>query len=279
MIRIIADSSTMYSPSDAKEKGFDVAPLTVTIDGESYRELDEITGEEFVQKVREGHMPKSSQPSVGEVMALYDQYKDDEILNIAMADGLSGTYSSAVAAAQQCSNTKGVTVLNTRTLCGPHRYMAEVASRLAASGWTKEKIIERLEEMMKNCKSFLLPCDFDFLRRGGRLSPLVSFVGKTIKLAPVLTQSADGRQLVMASVKRSFKQAVSFVGKTLQDFGVGDGWRVYITHADDIGLADRAKEMLKNLFPKAVFETHHLTPAFVTQGGPGCVAIQVIKGE
>lgn len=279
MLRIIADSSTMYSPRDAKEKGFDVAPLTVTINGESYRELDEITGEEFVQKVRDGHMPKSSQPSVGEVMALYDQYQDDEILNIAMADGLSGTYSSAVAAAKQSKNTKGITVLNTRTLCGPHRYLAEVASKLAASGWTKEKIIERLEEMMKNCKSFLLPNDFDFLRRGGRLSPLVSFVGKTIKLAPVLTQSADGCQLVMASVKRSFKQAVSFVGKTLEEFGVGDGWRVYITHADDINLADKAKEMLLNLFPKAIFEIHHLTPAFVTQGGPGCVAIQAIKGE
>ena len=166
MIRIIADSSTMYSPLDAKEKGFDVAPLTVTINGESYRELDEISGEEFVQKVRDGHMPKSSQPSVGEVLALYDQYRDDEILNISMADGLSGTYSSAVAAAQQSRNTKGITVLNTRTLCGPHRYLAEVASKLAAIGWTKEKIIERLEEMMKNCKSFLLPNDFDFLRRG-----------------------------------------------------------------------------------------------------------------
>ena len=163
MLRIITDSSTMYSPRDAKEKGFDVAPLTVTIDGESYRELDEITGEEFVQKVRDGHMPKSSQPSVGEVLALYDQYQGDEILNISMADGLSGTYSSAVAAAKQCKNTKGITVINTRTLCGPHRYLAEVASRMAANGLSKNKIVEKLEEMMKNCKSFLLPNDFDFL--------------------------------------------------------------------------------------------------------------------
>lgn len=277
MIRIIADSSTMYSPSQARENGFDVAPLTVTINGESYRELDEITGEAFVQKVREGGMPKSSQPSVGEVMALYQQYPEDEIINIAMADGLSGTYSSAVAAADQCGNKGGITVINTRTLCGPHRYLAEVASYLAKNGWTKENIIRRIEELMKTGKSFLIPSDFDFLRRGGRLSPLVSFVGKTIKLAPVLTQSEDGKQLVMAAVKRSFKQAISYIGKNLEEFGVGEGWRIYITHADDIGLAEKAKQMLAQVFPKAIFETHHLTPAFVTQGGPSCVAVQVIK--
>lgn len=46
--------------------------------------------------------------------------------------------------------------------------------------------------MMATDLSFLMPADFDHLRRGGRLSPLVSLVGKTIKLAPVLTQSEDG---------------------------------------------------------------------------------------
>ena len=46
--------------------------------------------------------------------------------------------------------------------------------------------------MMATDLSFLMPADFDYLRRGGRLSPLVSLVGKTIKLAPVLTQREDG---------------------------------------------------------------------------------------
>ena len=49
-----------------------------------------------------------------------------------------------------------------------------------------------LDAMMATDLSFLMPADFDYLRRGGRLSPLVSLVGKTIKLAPVLTQSEDG---------------------------------------------------------------------------------------
>ena len=130
---------------------------------------------------------------------------------------------------------------------------------------------------MVTAKSFLLPADFDYLRRGGRLSPLVSFVGKTIKLAPVLTQSEDGRQLVMSGVKRSFKQAIAHVGKQLEAHGVGEGWRIYITHAACENLALDAQTALKVQFPDAQYEILPLTPAFITQGGPGCIAVQVIR--
>ena len=276
MVRIVADTSTMYSSEQAKAAGFAVSPLAVTIHSQTYRELDEMTPEHFVSIIHQGHMPTSSQPSIGDVVELYQQYPDDEIINIAMADGLSGTYSSAVTAAGMCEK-QDITVINSGTLCGPHRYMVETAARMAAEGHSKSSICERIAEMMKHHKSFLLPADFDYLRRGGRLSPLVSFVGKTIRRAPVLTHSEDGRQLVMSGVKRSFKQAVGHVIKALEQFGVGDGWHVYITHADAVHLAEDAKKALLEAFPNVVFEIHSLTPAFITQGGPGCVAIQAVK--
>ena len=109
------------------------------------------------------------------------------------------------------------------------------------------------------------------------MSPLVSFVGKTIRLAPVLTQSEDGKQLTMAGVKRSFKQAIEHVSKALEKHGVGEGWRIYITHAAAMEKVEQAKAMLLEKFPSAVYEIHPLTPAFITQGGPGCVAVQVVK--
>ena len=42
MVRIVSDTSTMYSTTQAKEAGFTVSPLTVTIAGKTYREYDEI---------------------------------------------------------------------------------------------------------------------------------------------------------------------------------------------------------------------------------------------
>lgn len=277
MAIIISDTSTMYNTAQAREAGFAVSPLAVTIAGESYRELDEMTHDRFVALIKEGHMPSSSQPVIGEVMDLYEEFAGEEILNIAMADGLSGTYSSAVAAASGSERSDKITVLNSKTLCGPHRYMVERAAQLAKEGKSVQEITGHMEMLMTTAKSFLIPADFDYLRRGGRLSPLVSLVGKTIKLVPVLTQSEDGRQLVMSSVKRSLKLAIAHVAKQLEEHGVGEGWRVYITHAAAEDKAIEAREALKAQFPDVEYDIFPLTPAFITQGGPGCIAIQVIR--
>ena len=131
MVRIVSDTSTLYSTAQAREAGFAVSPLSVTINGKSYREFDEISSERFVEIIREGNMPTSSQPALGEVTALYEEFAGEEILNIAMAAGLSGTYQSAESAARLCDNSADITVVNTRTLCGPHRYMVEKAVEMA----------------------------------------------------------------------------------------------------------------------------------------------------
>ena len=277
MIRIVSDTSTMYSTLQAKEAGFYVSPLSVTIAGKSYREFDEMDSKTFVDLVRQGNMPSSSQPSIGDVMELYEQFPDDEIINIAMADGLSGTYASASSAAESSENRERITVLNTRTLCGPHRYLVEQAAKMAQNGAEKEEILSWLQKRIDSAKSYLMPNDFDFLRRGGRLSPLVSYVGKTIKLAPVMTQSDDGCKLTAAGIKRSFKQAIQFVAESLVRKGVGKGWKVYITHADAPELAEQAVEIVKKAIPDASYEVLLLSPAFITQGGPNCVALQVVE--
>ena len=276
MVRIVSDTSTMYSSLQAKEAGFAVSPLSVTIGGESYREYDEISSDEFVAKIQQGNMPTSSQPAVGDVAELYEQYPDDEILNISMAMGLSGTYNGAVAAAGLTENPERITVLNSRTLCGPHRFLVENAVELARKGLSREEIVAETEKLMDTAKSFLMPADFGYLRRGGRLSPVVSYVGQVASLSPVMTQTEDSQKLTVAGVRRGFASAIKFVAKALENRGVGAGWRIYITHAGALEKAEQAHKILVAEFPDAKFEIMPLSPAFITQGGPGCMAVQYI---
>ena len=277
MVRIISDTSTLYSTRQAREAGFAVSPLSVTIAGKSYREFDEISSDEFVAIINEGHMPTSSQPAIGEVTALYEEFAGDQILNIAMAQGLSGTYMSAVAAADLCDNADDITVVNSRTLCGPHRYMVERAVEMAKNGASLDELLAWLNRRMDSARSFLIPADFDYLRRGGRLSPLVSHVGKLAGLAPVMTQTEDGTRLTVASIKRGFKGAVKYCVDTLVKHGVGKGWKICISHAAAPEKAELALQLLTAAMPDAEFEIVPLSPAFITQGGPQCMAIQYVE--
>ena len=94
MIKIVSDSSTLYSKEEAKKNNLDVRSLSVTIDNKSFKELEELTTEGLVKLIEEGAVPSSSQPAIGDVVEMYEEYPDAEIINISMADGLSGTYQS-----------------------------------------------------------------------------------------------------------------------------------------------------------------------------------------
>lgn len=277
MVRICSDSSPMYNTQQAKEHGYAMAPLAVTIGGETYRELDEIQDAEFLEKIAQGDIPTSSQPALGEVLEMFENCgEEDEILHIAMADGLSGAYQSACTAAHMCGDKNKVTVINSKTLCIPHRYLVENAVRLAKEGLPCAEIVARTEKLIETTVSFLIPADFDYLRRGGRLSPLVSYMGQAMRFVPLMNTVEGGRRISLASVKRSFGHAVDQVVKHFHGMGAGKDWLISVSHAAAPELAKQAQEKLMVAFPAATIEVHALSPAFITQGGPGCVAIQII---
>ena len=277
MIRIASDSSTLYTKAEAEAIGIDIAMLSVTVNGKTYREQEEIKTEEFIDIIHQGHVPSSSQPAVGEVLDIYNKYPQDEILNITIADGLSGTYQTACGAASMAQTPERITVFNSRTLCYPQRVLVLRALDLAKKGLDVHAIIAELEKLLHTAKSYLIPRDFDYLRRGGRLSPLMANIGKLIKLAPVMTQTEDGKQLTRLSLQRSFKRAVQAIADDMKRIGVDAGYHIAISHAMAGDLLETASEIIGKAFPGINIQTFTLTPAFTVQGGPGCVAIQAIK--
>ena len=276
MVKIITDSSTLYTPEEGKKLGFDVMPLCVSIadleDRDLLMEMDV-----FYDKIAEGNHPRSSQPPVGKVMDAYEAYPEDEIINIAMADGLSGTYHSACGARESVDNKENIVVFNSKTLCGPHRYMVEKAQKMAEEGKSAKEILSWLEYASEHHESFLIPQDFDFLRRGGRLTPVAAAFGSVLKLKPIMKQTDDGKKLDKFGVKRTMKAVVAEIIEHLKKADLDSRHVLYVSHARVPEDAKKVVEQLKESFPEVEYQILDLGAAFVTQGGPGCIAIQYIK--
>jgi len=276
MVRIITDSSTLYTVEEGKKMGVDVLPLCVSIGDLEGRDL-QIDMDEFYGQIANGNHPISSQPPIGEVMEAFEKYPEDEIINISMADGLSGTYQAACGAKASVDNCDNVTVVNSKTLCGPHRYMVEKAQKMKEAGKTAKEIIEWLEYASEHQKSFLIPQDFDFLRRGGRLTPMAAAFASVLHLKPIMTQTEDGCRLDKYGVKRSFKLAVKSVVDHMKEKGIDARHIIYVSHARAEEDAKKAIAMIKEHFADVEVKMLELGAAFVTQGGPQCVAIQYIE--
>ena len=276
MVKIITDSSTLYTPEEGKKLGFDVMPLCVSIADLEDRDLL-VDMDVFYGKISEGNHPRSSQPPVGEVMDAYEAYPEDEIINIAMADGLSGTYHSACGARESVDNKENIVVFNSKTLCGPHRYMVEKAQKMAEEGKSAKEILSWLEYASEHHESFLIPQDFDFLRRGGRLTPVAAAFGSVLKLKPIMKQTDDGKKLDKFGVKRTMKAVVAEIIEHLKKADLDSRHVLYVSHARVPEDAKKVVEQLKESFPEVEYQILDLGAAFVTQGGPGCIAIQYIE--
>lgn len=277
MIRIISDSSSLYSEKKGQEKNITIASLTVHINGKNYREYEDIETEEFINIINEGHIPTSSQPSIGHVVDMYNQYEEDEIINISMADGLSGTYNSACVARGMAKNPERIHVINSETLCGPQKYLVDLAVTLVEEGKECKEIVDEINKALKESKSYLIPHDFDYLVRGGRISSIVGKIGSAIKLVPVMTMSEDKKSLVKFTTKRTYKKAVQKIIEQMAEDGINSQHKLYVYHACNEDGAEEVKKIILSAMPDADIEMGLLGPAFTTQGGPGCISIQHIK--
>lgn len=278
MLQIVTDSSTLYSIREGEEKGITVCPLHVNIDGKSYRDFEDLTSTKLLKFIQEKKVPSTSQPSIGEKIDTYNRLSEEgEVLDITMAQGLSGTYDNALLAKSQCDHPEKIHILNSKTLCGPHRSLVDLAIKMKEAGASLEEIKTELEKARETDISFLIPFDFQFLLRGGRVRQIEAGLGGLLKLIPVMKRQEDGTVLVKFTVTRTFKKALRSILEEFDKCNVTDAYTFYITHAFNDELAFAAQKMLREKYPEAKIVIYPLSPTFITQGGPGCIAIQTIK--
>lgn len=276
MVQIVTDSSTLYKPEEAQAVGFEAVPLNVMIGDMDGKDL-KMDYDRFYESIENGLQPKSSQPAIGDVVDTFEKYPEDEIINISMADGLSGTYQSACSARTMVENQERITVINSRTLCGPHRYMVEMAQKMKTEGKTAKEIIDWVVQKSHETESFLIPQDFGFLRRGGRMTATAAAIGSVLKLKPILTLTEDCKKLDKFGIKRTFSGAIKSIVEYLEPKKLGKDHILYVAHARARKDAEYVAEQFKKAFPELEIRVHELSHAFITQGGPQCVAIQYIK--
>ena len=271
-MKIIADTATLFAPAEGEQQNITIVPVCVTINDRTYKDYAEISSEEFLQMIEAGGVPTSSQPAVGDMLDVYDSC-DEEMLVLTVGDGLSGAYRTAVGA----EGKERIHVINSKTLAGPLRHLAKKAVELKNRGFGIHEIKKELEVCIESSMSFVIPEDFDFLKRSGRLTAITAKVGGMLKLLPILTQTDDKKRIKPIGVKRTWKAAVDVIVEQMHSRAVNGDYLISICHT---GTYDRAEAVLKQIkaaFPHTKTEILTLSPALITHGGPGCIVVQAVR--
>lgn len=181
-IKIVTDSSVQLTPEEIKENNITVIPLSVEINGKNYVEGEDISRQELVDELRKGNIPKTSQPAMGRFIETFDELGKDgsQVLAILISDVLSGTYETALSAADMSSSD--VTVINSKSTDRGLAFQVLAAAKDAREGKTIEEIKEHCQNIYSRTTIDVLVDNLDCLVAGGRVSRFAGALTKLINL-------------------------------------------------------------------------------------------------
>lgn len=279
-MRIITDTCSQLSPSNAKAIGVDAVAMQIVLNDESYKEYIEMDTKGLLEKIIVDHIvPKSSQPTPYDIKAIFESLQPDEkALAITICEGLSGTYSTFQSMKMTADEPSNIYVWDCKTIAGPQQYLVKYAKQLSLENKTMDEIIDLLEEKTATSYSYLIPNDFGYLARGGRCSPLTAKMGGLLNLKVCVMLNTKTRKLDKFATTRTTKAMLKKIVEDMkQRINLDKKQHFFICHADNESYAIEVEEVLKKSFNNCVIDILPLCPTCIVQGGPGCVAIQVIE--
>ena len=272
-IKIVTDSTMDMTKEQAEQLGVVVVPLSVTINGETYLDRVEIQPAEFMETMKSlEELPKSSQPSAGTFLEVYDRLGEEgyEVISIHMTGKMSGTIRSAESAAQM-TKTK-VHVVDSKFISIALQFQVREAAEMAKQGKSAEEILERLDKVSENSKLYIMIDTLENMVKGGRIGKGKAFIGSLLNIKPIA--SLEGAEYNPVAKVRSHSQVVKWLAKQFAEdvkgktvLGAG------IVHAEAHDLAARVKEAIVELTGFEDISIGYTGPTISTHTGPGAIAL------
>ena len=206
MIKLMADSTCDLSQEILERYNIGVAPLSILIKNETYKDKVDITADEFFKLLPSlPELPTTSMPSPEEYISIIDKAVEEgytEFLCICMSSGTSGSYQSAVIAKdlyfEKHSDTEiKLHIVDSLSMSHGSGYLILKSAQLMEQGYTFDQLIEFNEKYKIKVKHFLCVDDLNNLIKSGRLTNASAFIGKLLKVKPIMTMK-KGKGAIVA---------------------------------------------------------------------------------
>ena len=275
--RIIVESTSDLLPG-IKER-VHVVPLTVRFGEEEYIDGVTINHKVFYEKLVESDvLPTTSQATPHAFAEEYEKAAQagESAVVITVSSKFSGTYQSAVIAAQEYDN---IYVVDSSSVAIGGAILIERALELLDEGLEAKEIAERLEEEKKNIVIVALVDTLEYLKKGGRISKTVAFAGNVLNIKPVLAV-IDG-EILMLGKARGSKQGNNLLVQEIEKAGGIDFTRPILLGFTGLSDALLLKyiEDSKYIWEEGLEKVRYTTIGSVigTHVGPGAIAVAFYK--
>jgi len=283
-LQIVTDSGTdvTLSPDQMKELKVNVVPLTITLDGKTYRDGIDIRAEDFYPLLEKSKsLPKTSQPSPGEFVNLYRKLakEDPDILSIHMSSGLSGTLNAAQLAARMVPEAN-ITHVDTKTLSVASGWQVEAAARAIKIGWPKEKILNLLARIGDATEIVYTLKELKYLIHGGRISHMKGLIASVLNIKPFIGVEKVKGTYVQLGQAITFEHAIKGVADLIaRKHEPGSSLRVQVMHTFNPEGANILRDIIDRMFKCTWLPVGSISIALGAHPGPSMIGVVYAPGS
>lgn len=208
-VAVLTDSTAHLPDGFAQRYGIQVVPLHVLIDGVSALDGVEVGSDDLAAALGGRKVVTTSRPTPGEFAAAFRHLLAggaDAVVSVHLSRELSGTWESAVLAAEEVG-PRLVRVVDSRTTAMGLGFAAIHAATAAAGGAAPEDVERVAVRAAAESTTLFAVETLEHLRRGGRIGPASALLGTALAVKPVLHMS--GGQIQPLEKVRTMNRAIA----------------------------------------------------------------------
>ncbi len=279
-VAVVTDSTAGLArlPEAGAGVAVGVVPLRVTLGTRTGVDGVDVFAADVITALRARLPVRTSRPSPAQFAREYRRLLDagaSHVVSIHLAAALSGTWESAVLAAQDFGYGT-VRVVDSRTTAMGLGYAVLAAAAAAADGADAALVQQAATDVIDSTRTLFYVDTLEYLRRGGRVGTASALLAGSLSMKPLL-QMVEGQVVALERVRTTSKALSRLVQRICEAAGTAPV-QLAIHH---LGAAQRAAvlaEQLRARLPAASeLIVRELGPVLGAHLGPGAVGV-VIAG-
>jgi DegV family protein with EDD domain len=274
MLKIVMDSAGEIPEDWRKEFDVHVIPVNIQFENKTYQQGIDLSNDDFYELAdRSGVIPKTSQPTPQQFIDFYNRIAQasDTIISIHVTSKLSGTFNSALLAAQELKNKLKVIPYDSGSGSAALGFMCKEIRQLDKAGETVQTILNRLDHIRRNVNIVLTLDTLEYARRSGRVKALPAALAALINIKPIIILK-DGA-LDMKERVRTRQRSLTRVLDIIHERVDGRLVNVAVVHSQSLEAAKLLVQKVKETLRVNELIISELSIGVAANLGPGTIGI------
>ena len=276
---IFTDSCCDIETELLRKWGVPYANMTFSFDSEDKEYINtDISNKEFYDRMRQGAHARTAAINAASFAAAFEPILQSgkDILYVAFSSGLSTTVNSAHMAVEELKEQypeRKIVIVDTLAASAGGGLMVYMAVAKKNEGASLEENAEYIASLVPHHCIWFTVDDLEYLKRGGRVSPLVAFAGSVLGIKPVLKMDEEGH-LVKVTTARGRKKSIDMLAEKYAELSFEEkNTPIFISHAQCQEDAQHLADILQEKHGAETTLISQIGPVIGSHAGPGTLAL------